>query len=941
MWCFLRVHVFSEPIFTRWWVISGLFWFASFIFSPGTGAPAIFVFGDSLSDVGNAYAAGVTALSPPNYTLGRFTDGPDTVPASSISGVWIEQLAVLLGYPVPTASSAGGGDYAFGGATTGTGGGSTPRLGDQVDQFLQDYPSAPSTAVYVIWGGSGDLLQVTSAGALPAAEATAISNLKSEISQLAAAGAREVIWVDLPPLGNSPDGQGSGFAAQLNDESAKFNSDWAAAITQLKKSFRNLHLTGIDVFTPFQNIQNTPSTYGFTNVTSPALGAAVNPDTYLFWDALHPTTAADAFFANLALQDLKANASAQSITFAPIGNQAVNAAPIALSATSSSGLAVTFSLVSGPATLQGNVLTLTGLPGTVVVEAKQTGNALYQAAPGVSQRFTASRLTATVVLGGLKSVYDLTPKPVTATTTPPDLSVTVTYNGSATPPTNAGTYTVVGTIDDPAYNSTSIRGTEVISKGTAVLTLGNLNTTWTGAAQTATCTTDPPNLPVVLTYNRRAAPPVNAGTYTVTATVDDPNYTGSTTQPLTIAKGTAAITLEIANPLYNGKSHAALAVTTPLGLPVTITYNNSSRAPVNAGTYSVNAQITGPNAQGLQTGVLVITPAPATITLSGLSAVANGKPHAVSASTIPARLPLTITYNGSASPPSAVGTYTVVATIATPNYSGSQTGTLSITPAPSAVPALAATRTPPDGSDVIAQKGDAVPGVEGATFQSFDPPAVNINDHVAFKAILASGPGITPENDFVIEAEDSGGSCQRIAQSGTAAPGVASPFLSFSDPVLNDNEAVAFRATLKAARDEPASGIWSTGNNAQSLALVARSGDQAPGCPAGATFATFSGLVLADPGGPGHLGGVIFLASLTPNPAAAVTATNNTGIWAVDAHGALQLIVRTGDSLDGRTVTALSFLTAETVVDGQDRSDPIVLATFSDLSQATFNVQFP
>jgi hypothetical protein len=58
------------------------------------------------------------------------------------------------------------------------------------------------------------------------------------------------------------------------------------------------------------------------------------------------------------------------------------------------------------------------------------------------------------------------------------------------------------------------------------------------------------------------------------------------------------------------------------------------------------------------------------------------------------------------------------------------------------------------------------------------------------------------------------------------------------------------------------------------------------------------------------------------------------------------LIVRTGDILNGKTITALSFLPAETFVNGQTRSfspstgDLIYNATFSDKSHAIFNVVF-
>ena len=58
---------------------------------------------------------------------------------------------------------------------------------------------------------------------------------------------------------------------------------------------------------------------------------------------------------------------------------------IVLSATASSGLPVTYDLISGPATLAGNVLTLNGTTGTIVVEATQPGNDNWQAADPVER----------------------------------------------------------------------------------------------------------------------------------------------------------------------------------------------------------------------------------------------------------------------------------------------------------------------------------------------------------------------------------------------------------------------------------------------------------------------------------------------------------------------------------------------------------------------------
>jgi len=252
----------------------------------------LIIFGDSLSDVGNAYNAGYgqmgVLLVPPNYTLGKYTDGPDTTPSSTKVGNWADQLAALLGVPDPTPSSAGGGDYAYGGAQTGTG--SPPGLGSQVSFFLYDFPSPSPNSIYVLWGGANDLIKAPNAAALPAAEATAISNLKAEIGQLANADARNFVWFNLPPIGSVPVGVQSGYPAALNSASAQFSSDLSAAIPQLETSYPGISITEVDAYSLLNQIIANPSAYGLTNVTGEALGASVNPDTYLFWDIEHPTT---------------------------------------------------------------------------------------------------------------------------------------------------------------------------------------------------------------------------------------------------------------------------------------------------------------------------------------------------------------------------------------------------------------------------------------------------------------------------------------------------------------------------------------------------------------------------------------------------------------------------------------------------------------------------
>ena len=94
----------------------------------------------------------------------------------------------------------------------------------------------------------------------------------------------------------------------------------------------------------------------------------------------------------------------------------------------------------------------------------------------------AVKTSATVTLGSLAATYDGTAKPATATTTPTGLTVTFTYAGSATAPTSAGTYAVVGTINDANYQG-SASGSLVVSKASATVTLGSLAATYNGSAR--------------------------------------------------------------------------------------------------------------------------------------------------------------------------------------------------------------------------------------------------------------------------------------------------------------------------------------------------------------------------------------------------------------------------------------------------------------------------
>ena len=135
------------------------------------------------------------------------------------------------------------------------------------------------------------------------------------------------------------------------------------------------------------------------------------------------------------------------------------------------------------------------------------------------------------------------------------------------------------------------------------------------------------------------------------------------------------------NQTYNGTAITVTVNTTPLGLAVNFTYNGSTDAPIDAGSYTVVGTISEVSYFGSATNTLVIAKANATVTLENLNQICDGTFEPVLGSTIPAGLNLSISYNGSTNPPISAGTYTVVGTIVDPNYFGSETNYLVLYPA--------------------------------------------------------------------------------------------------------------------------------------------------------------------------------------------------------------------------------------------------------------------
>ena len=206
-------------------------------------------------------------------------------------------------------------------------------------------------------------------------------------------------------------------------------------------------------------------------------------------------------------------------------------------------------------------------------------------------------------------------------------------------------------------------------------------------------------------------PTLPAGLYTATAAyAGDSNFTVSaTTSSFTVAKAASVLqltasqtapltggspitfTLSIATPpSASAATGTAQLIDTANGVPLcTITLNAgtalcTTSALQTAGTHAVAATYAGDanylpaSATPLQIVVTSTSQPTASLVLTGLSTTFDGTAHSVGVLTTPAGLASTVTYNGAASPPTAAGTYTVVATVHNGSVSETTTGTLRI-----------------------------------------------------------------------------------------------------------------------------------------------------------------------------------------------------------------------------------------------------------------------
>ncbi len=278
----------------------------------------VVVFGDSLSDGGNVLLTTTSSSDhqpdpPPSlgYFNGRATNGPN----------WVDRVAELLGLSAPTASLAGGTNYAFAGAKTGVGTNTrfpsptfppnppleVSRVGNQIQSFLSDRGAFSSDQLVTLWAGANDLRDVTGPGDILGI----VNNLEAHIRELDQHGAKTVLVPNQPNAGLAPffDLPGTPDPGNITAGVVFFNTqlDQRLSILDIDPTL-GINIIRLDVFALLEEVVADPDSFGFTNIDDPALvfdpatgvSVAPNPNEFLFWDVIHPTSAAHHIIGNAA-----------------------------------------------------------------------------------------------------------------------------------------------------------------------------------------------------------------------------------------------------------------------------------------------------------------------------------------------------------------------------------------------------------------------------------------------------------------------------------------------------------------------------------------------------------------------------------------------------------------------------------------------------------------
>jgi len=279
---------------------------------------------------------------------------------------------------------------------------------------------------------------------------------------------------------------------------------------------------------------------------------------------------------------------------------------------------------------------------------------------------------------------------------PFDINLTGTGIGPGTlAVTPAGGLTSSGSFGG-AFSPSSLQYTLSNPGGTPINWTAANTSGWVDLSATGGTLAAGANTTVTVSINSNATT-LNVGGYNDSVVfTNTTNGSGDTTRGVNLTVNPFAASVNLSNLIqtYDSYAKAAAVTTTPPGLAHTVTYNGSSTAPANAGTYAVVATITEPNYAGNASGALTINKASQTISFAALDPVTDtAAPFALTAT---ASSGLAVSYNSSNSAVATVSGNTVtIVGLGSTTITASQAGNTNYNPATSVPQTLTVVRSNP------------------------------------------------------------------------------------------------------------------------------------------------------------------------------------------------------------------------------------------------------
>jgi phospholipase/lecithinase/hemolysin len=259
--------------------------------SLGWSFDRVVVFGDSLSDTGNTNNATFGLFPGAEYWNGRFSNGP----------VWVESFATALGGSA-TRSSAGGLNFAYGGAEADTGAVLStlfmPNIGTQIGSYQSSQGTFGADDLVVLWAGGNDFAIRGETDPLKVA-----NDMAAHMSTLYGLGARKFLLPNLPELGYVPRFMGTGDEAAMNARSVEFNSALAGHAAALR-SQPGAIVFELDIASLFADARSNPGAYGISNISQSYLDTGGDVNQFMFFDDLHPTQQIHSAISQRALESV-------------------------------------------------------------------------------------------------------------------------------------------------------------------------------------------------------------------------------------------------------------------------------------------------------------------------------------------------------------------------------------------------------------------------------------------------------------------------------------------------------------------------------------------------------------------------------------------------------------------------------------------------------------